>query len=50
MAQTHPFYSPATHGFVRVAAAPPVVPPADPKANADEHLRLLEQRRRRAST
>ena len=43
MAQTHPFYSPATHGFVRVAAATPVVHPADPKANADEHIRLIEQ-------
>lgn len=42
MAQTHPFYSPATHGFVRVAAATPVVHPADPKANADEHIRLIE--------
>lgn len=43
MAQTHPFFSPATHGFVRVAAATPVVHPADPKANADEHIRLIEQ-------
>ena len=43
MAQTHSFFSPATHGFVRVAAATPVVYPADPKANADEHIRLLEQ-------
>lgn len=43
MAQTHPFFSPATHGFVRVAAATPVVYPADPKANADEHIRLIEQ-------
>lgn len=42
MAQTHPFFSPATHGFVRVAAATPVVHPADPKANADEHIRLIE--------
>jgi NAD+ synthase (glutamine-hydrolysing) len=42
MAQTHPFFSPATHGFVRVAAATPVVYPADPKANADEHIRLIE--------
>ena len=43
MAQTHPFFSLATHGFVRVAAATPVVHPADPKANADEHIRLIEQ-------
>ena len=43
MAQTHSFFSPATHGFVRVAAATPVVYPADPKANADEHIRLIEQ-------
>ncbi|MBU2168054.1 MAG: NAD(+) synthase [Alphaproteobacteria bacterium] len=42
MAQTHSFFSPATHGFVRVAAATPVVYPADPKANADEHVRLIE--------
>jgi NAD+ synthase (glutamine-hydrolysing) len=41
MAQTHPFFSPATHGFVRVAAATPVVYPADPRANADEHIRLI---------
>ena len=43
MAQTHPFHSPATHGFVRVAAATPVVHPADPVANAEEHLALIEQ-------
>jgi len=43
MDQTHSFFSPATHGFVRVAAATPVVHPADPKANADEHIRLIEQ-------
>jgi len=43
LAQIHPFFSPATHGFVRVAAATPVVHPADPKANADEHLALIEQ-------
>ena len=43
MAQTHSFFSPATHGFVRVVAATPVVHPADPKANADEHIRLIEQ-------
>ena len=43
MAQTHPFFSPATHGFVRVAAATPVVHIADPKANAAEHIALIEQ-------
>ncbi|MFN3352051.1 MAG: NAD(+) synthase [Brevundimonas sp.] len=45
MAQLHPFHSPRTHGFVRVAAATPVVFTADPKANADEHVRLIEQAR-----
>jgi NAD+ synthase (glutamine-hydrolysing) len=45
LAQTHPFFSPATHGFVRVAAATPVVHTADPKANADEHIALIEQAR-----
>ena len=43
MAKTHPFFSPATHGFVRVAAATPVVHTADPKTNADEHIALIEQ-------
>lgn len=43
MAETHPFFSPATHGFVRVAAATPVVHTADPKANAEEHIALIEQ-------
>ena len=43
MADAHPFHSPTTHGFVRVAAATPVVPTADPAANADEHLALIEQ-------
>ncbi|WP_282009574.1 NAD(+) synthase [Brevundimonas aveniformis] len=43
MAQTHPFFSPASHGFVRVAAATPVVHIADPKANAAEHVALIEQ-------
>ncbi|MBX9575555.1 MAG: NAD(+) synthase [Caulobacteraceae bacterium] len=42
MASTHPFFSPRTHGFVRVAAATPVVHTADPVANADEHLRLIQ--------
>jgi len=41
--KTHPFHSPAAHGFVRVAAATPVVHTADPVANADEHIALIEQ-------
>ncbi|MFC0634144.1 NAD(+) synthase [Brevundimonas balnearis] len=45
MAQLHPFHSPRTHGFVRVAAATPVVFTADPKANADEQIRLIDQAR-----
>ena len=43
MAQTHPFFSPVTHGFVRVAAATPMVHIADPKANGAEHIALIEQ-------
>ena len=43
MAKTHPFHSPRTHGFVRVAAATPVVHIADPKANAEEHIALVRQ-------
>ena len=43
MAQTHPFHSPRTHGFVRVAAATPVVHTADPAANAGEHIALIRQ-------
>lgn len=43
MSRKHPFFSPTTHGFVRVAAATPVVHTADPKANADEHERLIRQ-------
>lgn len=43
MASPHPFFSPRTHGFVRVAAATPVVHTADPVANADEHIRLIGQ-------
>ena len=43
MAQTHPFHSPRTHGFVRVAAATPVVHTADPAANAEEHIALIRQ-------
>jgi NAD+ synthase (glutamine-hydrolysing) len=43
LAQTHPFHSPRTHGFVRVAAATPVVHTADPAANADEHAALIRE-------
>ncbi len=40
---SHPFHAPRTHGFVRVAAATPVVHVADPAANAEEHERLIRQ-------
>ena len=43
LAKTDPFHSPRTHGFVRVAAATPVVHIADPKANAEEHLALIRE-------
>ncbi|MBJ7486087.1 nitrilase-related carbon-nitrogen hydrolase, partial [Brevundimonas sp.] len=43
MPETHPFFSARTHGFVRVAAATPVVHIADPKANAAEHEALIRQ-------
>lgn len=43
MTESHPFFSPKTHGFVRVAAAGPVVHVGDPKANAAEHLDLIRQ-------
>jgi len=43
MPKTHPFHSPRTHGFVRVAAATPVVHTADPAANAAEHIALIQQ-------
>lgn len=43
MVDLHPFHSPRTHGFVRVAAATPVVHTADPVANADEHIALIRQ-------
>ncbi|HWQ87999.1 NAD(+) synthase [Brevundimonas sp.] len=43
MAQPHPFHSSRTHGFVRVAAATPVVHIADPAANAEEHAALIRQ-------
>ena len=43
MARQHPFFTPAAHGFVRVAAATPVVHTADPVANADEHIALIAE-------
>jgi len=39
----HPFHDPATHGFVRVAAATPRVAVSDPVCNADFHLSLAER-------
>ncbi|MFP5320785.1 MAG: NAD(+) synthase [Acidimicrobiia bacterium] len=39
----HPFHDPATHGFVRVAAATPGVAVADPGCNADFTLDLARQ-------
>ncbi|WP_427790103.1 NAD(+) synthase [Brevundimonas diminuta] len=41
--KTHSFHAPSSHGFVRVAAATPVVHIADPAANAEEHERLIHQ-------
>lgn len=43
MSDTHPFHSAKTHGFVRVAAATPIVQIADPVANAAEHIALIRQ-------
>lgn len=43
MPKSHPFHSSRTHGFVRVAAATPVVHIADPAANAEEHAALIRQ-------
>jgi NAD+ synthase (glutamine-hydrolysing) len=43
LARQHPFFTPAAHGFVRVAAATPVVHTADPVANADEHIALIAE-------
>ena len=43
MASNSSFHAPRAHGFVRVAAATPVVHVADPAANADEHERLIRQ-------
>ncbi|HEU5081943.1 MAG TPA: NAD(+) synthase [Acidimicrobiales bacterium] len=39
----HPFFQPASHGFVRVAAATPGVAVADPVCNADFTLDLARQ-------
>jgi NAD+ synthase (glutamine-hydrolysing) len=43
MSKAHPFHSPRTHGFVRIAAATPVVHTADPVGNAEEHVALINQ-------
>jgi len=43
MPETHPFFSPRAQGFVRVAAATPVVHLADPVANVEEHTALIRQ-------
>ncbi|HST92285.1 MAG TPA: nitrilase-related carbon-nitrogen hydrolase, partial [Brevundimonas sp.] len=43
MPNAHAFHAPGTHGFVRVAAATPVVHTADPAANGDEHEALIRQ-------
>ena len=43
MADASSFFSPRTHGFVRVAAATPVVHLGDPRANAEEHVALIRQ-------
>ncbi|MGA0546748.1 NAD(+) synthase [Brevundimonas sp. VNH65] len=43
MPDSRPFHVPATHGFVRVVAATPVVHPADPVANAAEHITLIRR-------
>jgi len=39
----HPFHDPATHGFVRVAAATPGVAVSDPTGNADFAIALAER-------
>ena len=40
MTDRHPFYDPATHGFVRVGTATPAVAVADPERNADAVIAL----------
>jgi len=41
--ERHPFHDPATHGFVRVAAATPRVAVADPACNADATIELAQR-------
>ena len=41
--RTEPFHAPRNQGFVRVAAATPVVHTADPAANMLEHVELIQQ-------
>jgi len=43
LAEPHAFHLPRTHGFVRLAAATPVVQIADPAANAEEHINLIRR-------
>ena len=43
MSPSHPFFDPATHGFVRVAAATPSVAVGDPGCNAGFTIELAEQ-------
>ena len=43
MARTEPFHAPRNQGFVRVAAATPVVHTGDPAANMLEHVAMIEQ-------
>lgn len=43
MTRIEPFHAPRNQGFVRVAAATPVVHTADPAANLLEHVALIEQ-------
>jgi NAD+ synthase (glutamine-hydrolysing) len=40
---THPFHSPRTHGFVRVAAATPTATVGDPAANAEVAIELARR-------
>lgn len=43
MTRIEPFHAPRNQGFVRVAAATPIVHTADPAANMQEHVALIEQ-------
>ncbi len=47
-ATDHPFFDPATHGFVRVAAATPAVSVNDPACNADATIDLARQAHERS--